>query len=105
MRYQEHVEYLTVYTAALEREFIRSQQRSAPAPKLKSTRGRVSQFLQKHSESWWTQGEIAVLLGETIERVNTAIWGLYRFGLVARKEPSFRGRRGDPQRYRWIGEQ
>jgi biotin operon repressor len=101
----------TVWSGALERERILSQQRPAPPvitePKSRARlnasgdlRDRVSGLLQA-SRQWWSKREIQQELGISKEQTHTAVRGLLLRGYLMRENEE-RGRRGTPQRYRWL---
>lgn len=94
-----------IYTAALEREYVKSQQRAPEPPQTAPSESRVirdhiAAFLQKHPE-WWTMTEISRLLLIDIATVNTAIYTLTKRGEVTRQSAPVWGRRCSAQRYQW----
>ena len=115
MRYQEHVEYLTVYTAAMEREFIRSQQRqpepllvprlSAPGrPRADAVELRESVLAVLANGGWWTNSNAARAAGQDRQKVNYVLKNLVAAGWVEAEQKDLSpGRSSVPQRYRLRG--
>lgn len=97
-----------VYSAAIERNAIRAQQRQPPASAPASPftyraehKDTVSRFMQRFQQAW-TMTELSKLLRLSVHVVNHALYVLISEDMVAREYPTMRGRRGNPQRYRWI---
>jgi hypothetical protein len=102
------MELETIYSAALERDYIRSQQRSpqavvgtAPTP---TPSAQIRAFLSQRP-GWWTVAKLAQALGMdrriVVQRVNALVFS----GHVKRQYPPIRGRQahaGQVQGYRWI---
>ncbi len=96
---------VVVWNGALETERIKAQQRHAtPAVICQPANGhrdRVGVFLQKFPQAW-TIAEMGRLLLFPQHMVHHAVRRLIDAGDVRREYPEERGRRGRPQRYRWI---
>lgn len=99
-----------VYTAALEREYILSQQRkpgeTLPVESIDSPsrRAMVATVLQSQPR-WWSTVEVHAVTGLSREFVTQALSQLVYAGFVTRMHPPLKGaaiHRGASQRYRWV---
>ncbi len=99
--------YQVIYSAALEREIVKAQQRPAPGPlQPRATRDvthqhrqTVARFFQQFPQSW-TVGEVSQLT----RLPNYAVYNAFRFFMTQGQLHTAhqgRGHRGKPQRYRW----
>lgn len=101
----------TIYSAALEREWIRSQQRSAVgiSPATDEPKENLSKDLRGYLSNhpgWWTTQQLADATAIdkrlVISRLNTLVYA----GKVRRAYPAIKGSvicRGFVQRYQWSG--
>jgi hypothetical protein len=97
-----------VYSAALEREWIKAQQRTPPPPErvhpgrdiTAGHRETVRTFLSKFPQAW-TVEEVSLLTRLSEYQAYNAIRFFLLNGLVSVASEN-RGRRGHPQRYQWV---
>lgn len=101
------MELETVYTAAMERERVRAQQRT-PEPFVPvrpvSPREVIRALLASRVE-WWTVDAVTAALRADRRQVVSCLGGLVHEGLVERERPAIKGsfiHKGARQRYRWI---
>lgn len=108
---QSVLNHYGVYSAELEREYVRSQQRpdgavtTVPALKPGSARSIVGAWLRAHPH-WWTVSQIVVATKLRRELVVSACGSMAYSGEVDRERPPIKGaqiHRGQMQRYRWRG--
>lgn len=96
------------YSAALEREYVRSQQRT-DAPVILEPRERtykdavvLRDFIRTY-RVWWTVDRLSAALGMDRRYIVTRINGLVNQDHVERKYPAINGRMaGIEQSYRWV---
>lgn len=95
-----------VWNGAIEREYIRSQQR-APEPEpsrsafAEGVRERITGFLVGHP-GWWTISEVAEATTASVDQTRYSLKVLQAEGRLVLQQPTFGYKTtGVVQRYRW----
>ena len=106
---REQVEYIPVWTGAMERAWIQSQQRQPEPPSLTARRvasmGPVSKavasFLMSAGSTWHTVPQITEAVGMSREQVMASLNYLGKRQFIERKLSVDRDRMRQMQSYRW----
>lgn len=97
------------YSASLEREYIRSQQRT-PEPDGKPVAANYTDARRMVTQSlravpgWWTGADLSAHTGLTVTAISYALHAMVSADEVERFYPPVLGRRAvdKPQLYRWV---